>query len=47
MALERDPERKRFVDAISGAAGLGLIFKTEDLLPAGAAKKILFSHTLF
>lgn len=34
-ALVRGAERKRFIDAVSGAAGLGLIFKTEDLLPTG------------
>lgn len=28
-----EAERTRFIDAISGAAGLGFIFKTEDFLP--------------
>jgi hypothetical protein len=35
--LVRGVERIRFVDGIRGAAGLGLTFKAEEFLPAGAA----------
>jgi hypothetical protein len=33
MALGRDTDRARFMDATSGAGGVGFIFRTEDLLP--------------
>jgi hypothetical protein len=33
MALGRDADRARFMDATSGAGGVVFTFRTEDLLP--------------
>jgi len=45
-ALVRGAERTRFIDAISGAAGLGFIFKTEDFLPTAPTKYFQPHHIL-
>lgn len=45
-ALVRGTVRARFIDAISGAAGLGFIFKTEDFLPTAPTTKSFHPHRI-